>query len=431
MYLKKKSFMGVGFLCLVITLTVMISYLHAQDIWKYYTTELPGVVFDMTQDKHGNYWFATDNGVCELDTNGFWHILVDTTVWDTTMYFKNQIVVDRDNNKWFVGLAMSHATKEYVVKYDDSTFTYYNPSGKEEETWIQSLGVDSSGNIWAGSMANWAYWFDGTQWRPFFVPGTTIYDPILEFAVDRKGTLYIGHTNGISTLYGYLWGDFMWAANSFGFDKDNRLWFGTDGWGVGIYDGVNWMRYTTNDGLLSNHTRVVIDSICSPWISYGPFGNGVSRFKGHQWESLTHDDGLLSDTLHVRYVDRKGDIWFASIFSKGLSIYTDTTTTNVCYKIDTTLLSENFILYQNYPNPFNSKTVIRYELSQIQNLRLSIYNLTGEEVINFTSGKQQPGIYQITWYGEDKNGKEVTSGIYLAVLKNNSFTKTKKITLLR
>ncbi|MDZ7260600.1 MAG: hypothetical protein ONB05_00570, partial [candidate division KSB1 bacterium] len=106
---------------LLIAIILLKSYFcQAQGIWKYYTTELPGVVADMTQDKQGNYWFATDNGVCQLDTNGFWHILVDTTVWDTTMYFKNQIVVDRDNNKWFVGLALSHATKEYVVKYDDS-----------------------------------------------------------------------------------------------------------------------------------------------------------------------------------------------------------------------------------------------------------------------------------------------------------------------
>ena len=280
----------------------LVSNIHiciAQGIWTYYTDELPGVVFDMTQDKYGNYWFATTNGVCQFDTNGLWHALVDSTVWDSTMYFKNEIVVDKENNKWFVGVAMSNPMKEYVVKYDDSTFTYYNPSGEESHTWINALGVDSSGYIWAGSMANWVYWFDGIQWYPLYVPGTLMYDAILEFGVDPDGTIYIGHENGISTIYGYLWGDFQWAVNSFGFDKDSRLWFGTKGWGLGVYDGQNWTRYTTDDGLLSNHTEVVIDSSHNIWVSYQWFPKGVSRFNGNQWEHLTHDDGLLLSLIHI------------------------------------------------------------------------------------------------------------------------------------
>ena len=161
------------FLPILITIFFLftVHYAFSQGIWKYYTAELPGEVSDMTQDKYGNYWFATSKGVCKLDTNGLWTILNDSTVWDSTMYIKNEIEIDQKNNKWFVGLAMSHPTKEYVVKYNDSTFTYYNPSGLEEETWIASLGIDSSGHIWAGSMDRLAYWFDGKQWYPFYVPG--------------------------------------------------------------------------------------------------------------------------------------------------------------------------------------------------------------------------------------------------------------------
>ncbi len=401
----------------------------SQGIWTYYTDELPGVVFDMTQDKNGNYWFATDNGVCQLDTNGQWYYLVDSTAWDSTMYFKNQIVVDKQNNKWFVGVAMSNPTKEFVVKYDDSTFTYYNPSGEEEDTWIQCLGVDSSGYIWAGSMANWAYWFDGATWQSFYVPGTTIYDPITEFGVDRKGKLFIGHTNGISTLDGYIWGGFTLRAYNFSFDKQNRLWFGTNGWGLGVFDGLHWSQYTTNDGLLSNFTGVAIDSNYVIWVTYDRPAKVFSKYDEQNWEHINLDRELIGDYATPMYVDFEGAIWFRSV--EGLSVFLDTTTTKVQHQPYNSSGPKEFTLFQNYPNPFNSITMIKYELLKEQNIKLSIFNLEGKEVINLCATKQEEGMYQISWNGKDKNRKEVSSGVYIYILKSGSFTQTKKMTLIR
>ena len=433
MKFRKRSLIKQSIINLIIAVFLFIPYFaSAQGIWTHYTDELPGVVYDMTQDKYSNYWFATTNGVCELDTNGFWHYLVDTTVWDTTMYFKNQIIVDRDNNKWFVGVAMSQATKEYVVKYDDSTFTYYNPSGKEKDTWISALGIDSLGRIWAGSHANWAYWFDGIQWHPLFVPGTTIYDGIIDFAVDRTGKLYIAHDNGISTINAYLWGDLYKTASSLNFDKENRLWFGTGGWGIGEYDGQNWILYTTNDGLLANFARVAIDSNYNIWVSYYDRAKGVSRFYNNQWSHFTKEDGLFDDYVGPIYVDRDGAIWFAHIiYTKAVSVFIDTTTTNVKDKTKRIVFSKTFILHQNFPNPFNSETTIHYELKQDKKVNLSIFNLKGEEVICLDSGNEVPGKYLVVWNGKDKFGKEVVSGIYFCVLKADSFIETNKIILTR
>jgi ligand-binding sensor domain-containing protein len=402
----------------------------SQGLWKHYTNELPGVVFDMAQDKYDNYWFATMNGVCELDTNGFWHYLVDTTVWDSTMYFKNQIEIDQKNNKWFVGLAMSHPFKEYVVKYNDSTFTYYNPSGREDETWIYGIGVDSSGNIWAGSLANWVYRFDGMQWHPFFVPGTFWDDPVGGFATDRRGTLYICHVNGISTLYGWLWGES--GVSSIAFDKNNHLWFGTGGWGLGKYDGQNWMRYTTNDGLLSNIiVSVAVDSNQNIWTSYSEYAKGISQFNGSLWQHMTHKDGLLDDAVGILGVDKNGNIWFKYPFVKAISVFTDTTSTRIKFRMEANILPKMFELHQNCPNPFNSKTMICYELHQESDIELSIITIKGEELSKLISDKQQAGLHQILWNGKDKFGKEASSGIYLYSLRTDSFIETKKMILIR
>ncbi len=426
-----KKYITIYFVLLIIFLFLENPICKSQGIWTYYTDELPGVVFDMTQDKNGNYWFATDNCVCQLDTNGTWHTLVDTTVWDSTMIFWKQIEADKYNNKWFVGVALSHATKEYVVKYDDSTFTYYNPSGKEQYTWITDLAMDSLDNIWAGSMANWAYWFDGIEWHSLYVPGTFIYDAILEFGTDRIGTLYIGHENGISTPDGYLWGEFMWGARSFSFDKDNRLWFGTDGWGVGVYDRQNWSQITTGDGLLSNHTSTAIDSSQNVWISYSTFGDGVSKFNGDQWIHIYVEDGLLDNNVSKIFVDKEGTIWFAHPFYKGLSLFKDTSKTEIKGNKKENMVLDKLILYQNYPNPFNKETVICYDLVQENNVQLTILNLQGKEVIALISENQLPGSYKIKWNGKNKNGKEVSSGIYLFFVKSDNLTEIKKMTLIK
>jgi len=403
----------------------------SQGIWTHYTDELPGVVYDMAQDKYSNYWFATGKAVCQLDTNGIWHTLVDTTVWDSTMIFWKEIEIDKNNNKWFAGVALSHATKEYVVKYNDSTFTYYNPSGRERDTWIFAIGVDFSNKIWIGSETNYAYWFDGQVWHPFFVPGTYIYDAICDIKIDRQGNLYFAHENGISSLeYGYMWGDYMKSVVELAFNKHNHLWFATWLDGLGMYDGTIWSLYTTKDSLKTNLlNNVAIDSNQCVWISYADY-YGASKFDGNSWQYFTQDNILDDKYIIDIYVDFNGDIWFTT-FNEGVFVFHDTTTTGIRQQEDNLFLSKKYNLFQNFPNPFNSETAIRYQLAQSGKVELLIYNLEGKEVKTLLNKVQPKGNYQISWNGKNNKGCDVSSGIYLYQLDVNGIAKTNKLTLIR
>ncbi len=418
-------------ICVIIALFLRIPICYSQGIWTHYPDELPGNVLDMTQDKYGNYWFATDNGVCELDTNGIWHTLVDTTVWDSTMIFWREIEIDKNNNKWFVGVALSHATKEYVVKYDDSTFTYYNPSGRERDTWIFALGIDSSNNIWVGSDANYAYWFDGKVWHPFFVPGTYIYDAISDIKIDRQGNLYFAHDNGISSLeYGYMWGDGMRTVIELAFSKQNRLWFATLLDGLGMYDGTNWSLYTTKDGLKSNLlNNVAIDSNQHVWISYAGY-YGVSEFNGNYWQHFTQDSVLNGKFISDIFVDSKGEIWFAT-FDEDVFVFHDTTTTNVKYQVDNSPISKKFILFQNYPNPFNPTTTIQFTVEKLAHVKLEIYNSLGQKVRTLADRTFAAGQHKIIWDGKDDSGVLSGSGLYFAKLVVGGKRQVIKMVLVR
>ncbi len=63
------------------------------------------------------------------------------------------------------------------------------------------------------------------------------------------------------------------AITSIAADKKGNLWFGTND-GVSIHDGINWINYTTKDGLiLDNISTITIDSLDNKW--FGTFGGGV------------------------------------------------------------------------------------------------------------------------------------------------------------
>jgi len=91
-----------------------------------------------------------------------------------------------------------------------------------------------------------------------------------------------------------------------------------------------------------------------------------------------------------------------------------------------TRIPNGFALEQNYPNPFNPSTVIRYHLSVISNVKLSIYDILGKEIAVLVAGKQNTGTHQAQW-----NAENLPSGVYFYRLQAGSFVETKKLVLLR
>ena len=68
---------------------------------------------------------------------------------------------------------------------------------------------------------------------------------------------------------------------------------------------------------------------------------------------------------------------------------------------------EDYKLYQNYPNPFNPSTIISYRLKEESRVRLTVYNLNGEQIAVLADGNKEKGYHELEFKGEG-----LASGIY-------------------
>jgi len=95
------------------------------------------------------------------------------------------------------------------------------------------------------------------------------------------------------------------------------------------------------------------------------------------------------------------------------------------------LIPDEFALYQNYPNPFNPTTTIKYGLKNSVDVKLTIYNLVGQEVRTLVNNRQDAGYKTVVWDGLNNRDSRVASGIYIYRLQAGDFVQARKMILMK
>jgi len=90
-----------------------------------------------------------------------------------------------------------------------------------------------------------------------------------------------------------------------------------------------------------------------------------------------------------------------------------------------------YALHDNYPNPFNPITNIKYDIPENTQVRISVYNTIGQHVIDLVNEEQAAGFYHLQWNGLNKQGRPVSSGLYIYRLTTPEFNQTEKMTYLK
>lgn len=90
-----------------------------------------------------------------------------------------------------------------------------------------------------------------------------------------------------------------------------------------------------------------------------------------------------------------------------------------------------YSLSQNYPNPFNPKTTIEYTLPRPSHVKLTIFDMLGQEVKTLVNEFQQQGAQSVVWDGKNNRDHFVPSGTYIYRVIADGFTQSFKLLMLK
>ncbi|MSQ46719.1 MAG: T9SS type A sorting domain-containing protein, partial [Ignavibacteria bacterium] len=209
--------------------------------------------------------------------------------------------------------------------------------------------------------------------------------------------------------------------------------------GVKSFDAMNLMlSYNTNsvkvDSFVLNNglKKYFGESIVALFNSDSKYGITSTAFANLGFKELTPE---TTTELGVLYATIKNNTYEGS-FSGGFEIYSvskninQNGTLSLNYKTEP-VLPKIFALEQNYPNPFNPKTNIIFALPVPSNVKIEIYNILGEKVIELVNQQHNAGLHTVEW------NANVSSGLYFyrinaeSIDKTRRFVQTKKMLFLK
>jgi len=128
----------------------------------------------------------------------------------------------------------------------------------------------------------------------------------------------------------------------------------------------------------------------------------------------TDGQEIFDATIQFKFKDKNG--W---TITKGIS------------NVHTEILPNQFAVYPNYPNPFNPVTTIKYELPDLRNVKILVYDLLGRTIFEEHLRNVKPGRHQFNWVGLNQQGKALSSGVYFVQIIAGRDSNIQKVMLLK
>ncbi len=206
--------------------------------------------------------------------------------------------------------------------------------------------------------------------------------------------------------------------------------------------GMNWINQTIpKEGgniflsRINNFENINSDTIWGVGGQY-QYSFGVLRGMiylttdgGQNWGYQLTDSSIhISRFLYTNFVNKLNG-WAYTTIPTGVHTKTGGNDTTYYTNINsiTNINPNNFKLSQNYPNPFNPETIIGYQLFKFNDIKLKVYNVTGNEVMILVNKKQSAGNYKVKF-----DGSFLPGGVYFySLFIDGMRVDTKKMVLLR
>ena len=140
--------------------------------------------------------------------------------------------------------------------------------------------------------------------------------------------------------------------------------------------------------------------------------------------------GITSNGLYswAPTADQAGQSFVVTILVTDGSLSATSTkvlqTSKTVTSVDENGMPSEYKLSQNYPNPFNPTTKISFTTPREGHVKLSVYNVLGQEIATLVDDDLSSGTYSV-----DFDGSRLNSGVYVYKLETNDFSSIRKMIL--
>ncbi len=222
------------------------------------------------------------------------------------------IIQDRQGNIWL-------ATWEGILRYDGNTFVNFtNKAGLKRFHAFCAL-EDREGNLWFGTIGAGVYRYDGTSFTHYTTNEGLVNDSVGCIYEDKSGNIWIGTEGGVSLLEASLEDEVSFRnfttnegladndVNAIVEDKNGLHWFAARG-SACTYDGKKFTEFTNHLGATFENVRSMIeDKSGNLWLGGK---NGLWRYNPDTvWKPWTRFADNFVGYVHE---DRQGNIWTSS-----------------------------------------------------------------------------------------------------------------------
>lgn len=219
-------------------------------------------------------------------------VTITSNVWDTKQ--------DRNGNIWF-------ATSDGVFRYNGKSFTKI--TDKIISKPFFSILEDRKGNFWFGTYGSGAYYYDGKSFQHFTTKEGLVNNSVMPIYEDNAGIIWLGTGGGVSRYDGKSFRNFTTSdglinndVHAIVQDKTGKIWFGSRG-DISIYDGKTFTTLTDKDGkTFRNVWSILKDKKGNIWFG----ADGLWRYDGSVFIKINQTGG------GVIVEDKKGNILASS-----------------------------------------------------------------------------------------------------------------------
>lgn len=330
---------------------------------------------------------------------------------DSLSYGIVDMFLDQEKNLW-----SSTTNENYPLSVFSNSEARHFDKNEAKASTIKSSGsitIDNYGRIWMVSNSGLLmYTFSGSALNPssedwfneLVIPG--INRKVLSIAVSKKNKLWI------LTDYGLIYKELR-ASNEEPVAKTGP-----------ISSGNNIVPYFSNIPF-DESSSIKLDSFDNIWITTKSRGLYVLGSKGDYWPSVDginiDNSKLLSNTINdIAFNDEKG----LAIIATDIGVSR--------FKIPFVNEIRSIDQVQIFPSPFRIPSKRPLVIDRIPE-RSTIQILTLDGSIIRTLKEENFNSYQATWYGNDRNGNLVSSGVYLLLIisKKHGTSTFQKVAVIR